>query len=55
MKRLAIVLVTGSCGLVGSEVSRFFGSRGFQVQSLEYILDEIAASWMERLAQKATS
>src|SRR3984893_17547321 len=35
MKRLATVLVTGSCGLVGSEVSRFFGSRGLQVHGID--------------------
>src|ERR1700694_5098221 len=35
MKRVATVLVTGSCGLVGSEVSRFFGSRGFQVHGID--------------------
>jgi len=35
MKRPATVLVSGSCGLVGSEVSCFFGSRGFQVHGID--------------------
>jgi CDP-paratose 2-epimerase len=29
------VLVTGSCGLIGSEVSRFFASRGFEVHGID--------------------
>ena len=29
------VLVTGSCGLIGSEVSRFFARQGFQVRGID--------------------
>ncbi len=29
------VLVTGSCGLIGSEVSVFFARQGFQVQGID--------------------
>jgi CDP-paratose 2-epimerase len=30
-----VILVTGSCGLIGSEVSIFFGSRGFRVHGVD--------------------
>src|SRR5579862_4143557 len=29
------VLITGSCGLIGSEVSRFFGRNGFEVHGID--------------------
>jgi CDP-paratose 2-epimerase len=35
MKRPATVLVTGSCGLIGSEVSLFFARQGFQVRGID--------------------
>jgi CDP-paratose 2-epimerase len=33
MKKL---LVTGSSGLIGSEVSRYFHAKGFQIHGLDY-------------------
>src|SRR5579864_497972 len=35
MKITPSVLVTGSCGLIGSEVSRFFARQGFQVHGID--------------------
>jgi CDP-paratose 2-epimerase len=35
MKRQETVLVTGSCGLVGSEVTRFFAGLGFAVSGID--------------------
>jgi CDP-paratose 2-epimerase len=35
MKRANTVLVTGSCGLIGSEVVRFFAGKGFAVSGLD--------------------
>ena len=32
---MATVLVTGSCGLIGSEVSLFFARQGFQVHGID--------------------
>ena len=32
---MSIVFVTGSCGLIGSEVSRFFARQGFQVHGVD--------------------
>lgn len=32
---ISTVLVTGSCGLIGSEVSVFFGKQGFQVNGID--------------------
>ncbi len=29
------ILVTGSCGLIGSEVCRFFASQGFLVHGID--------------------
>jgi CDP-paratose 2-epimerase len=29
------VVVTGSCGLIGSEVSRFFARQGFQIYGID--------------------
>lgn len=35
MKTMPSVLVTGSCGLIGSEVSLFFARQGFQVSGID--------------------
>src|SRR5579863_2214671 len=32
---MPVVLVTGSCGLIGSEVSRFFNRQGFQIHGVD--------------------
>ena len=33
--RQKIVLVTGSCGLIGSEVSRLFAQQGFPIAGID--------------------
>ena len=35
MRKTPKVVVTGSCGLIGSEVARFFAGQGFQVQGID--------------------
>ena len=52
-------VVTGSCGLIGSEVSRFFGRQGFQVHGIDdnhravFFGPEGDTSWvLERLRQE---
>ena len=32
---MAIVLITGSCGLVGSESSEFFSRKGFEILGID--------------------
>jgi CDP-paratose 2-epimerase len=53
------VVVTGSCGLIGSEVSRFFARQGFQVQGIDdnhravFFGPDGDTSWvLERLRQE---
>src|ERR1700677_3833519 len=53
------VVVTGSCGLIGSEVSRFFARQGFQVHGIDdnhravFFGPEGDTSWvLERLRQE---
>src|ERR1700722_8421384 len=35
MKPMPKVLITGSCGLIGSDVSRFFAQQGFEVHGID--------------------
>jgi nucleoside-diphosphate-sugar epimerase len=53
------VLVTGSCGLIGSEVARFFARQGFQIHGIDdnhravFFGPEGDTSWvLERLRRK---
>jgi CDP-paratose 2-epimerase len=53
------VIITGSCGLIGSEVSRFFARQGFQVHGIDdnhravFFGPEGDTSWvLERLRQE---
>ena len=32
---MAVVLITGSCGLVGSESSKFFSRKGFEILGID--------------------
>ena len=32
---MALVLITGSCGLVGSESSEFFSGKGFEILGID--------------------
>ena len=46
---MSIVLVTGSCGLVGSEASAFFSEKGFDIIGIEitqenYFLEKMVMS-----------
>src|SRR5262245_36475430 len=59
MRRVPHVLVSGSCGLIGSEVSLFFSRQGFQVVGIDsnhravFFGPEGDTSWMlTRLRQE---
>jgi molybdopterin/thiamine biosynthesis adenylyltransferase len=53
---MATILVTGSCGLIGSEITAYFARLGFRhdpagsiTKRLTDIFDEIVESWASRL------
>ena len=55
---MGIVLITGSCGLVGSEAARYFAGRGFTVIGIdnnmrrEFFGDEASVGWVRRELMK---
>ena len=58
MKRMPTVLVSGSCGLIGSEVSLFFSRQGFQVHGIDsnhravFFGPEGDTSWVQSRLQR---
>ena len=43
---MAVVLITGSCGLVGSESSEFFSGKGFEILGIDKV-QIYDGSWTE--------
>ena len=55
---MSIVLVTGSCGLVGSEASAFFSEKGFDIIGIDnnsrklFFGKDGDVSWVRRKLEK---